>query len=241
AGLPRTGTTSLKAALEILGLKPCLHYADVMQETYPCTQSRRWKQALSLYGDEHKAARQALLRQIFEQGRYAATLAYPASVFVQDLVEIYPDTQVVHSIRSSTAVWKNSVDSAMRPVESGYSGRTLLALWTRLLKPSSLRPDLVAWGRRQFGAGYRDANNAQLYEGYNEFVKEVVPPERLLPDFESTAGWGPLCDLLGVPVPVDEHGEPIPYPRLNDRATMENRRKARVTRGLMYWAIVVGI
>jgi hypothetical protein len=33
AGLPRTGTTSLKAALEILGFGPCHHMFEIMKKS----------------------------------------------------------------------------------------------------------------------------------------------------------------------------------------------------------------
>ncbi|KXT13501.1 hypothetical protein AC579_2066 [Pseudocercospora musae] len=240
AGLPRTGTTSLKAALDILGCRPCLQYIDVMHETYPYPQWRLWKRALALYGNEHKSARQEILREIFERGRYAATLAYPAAIFVADLVEIFPDAKFVHCIRSSTEVWKQSVDTAMMPI-GATTARDWLATWTRLLKPKSLRPDLLNWGRRQFGAGYNDSDNAKCYERYNDFVKEMVPAERLLAGFEPTSGWGPLCEFLGMSVPMDKHGVPVPYPRTNDRVAMKMKRKYRVLKGLISWASVLGV
>ncbi|KXS94855.1 hypothetical protein AC578_8459 [Pseudocercospora eumusae] len=241
AGLPRTGTTSLHAALKILNLHPCLHYTLITQEFFPYPQWRRWKKALTLYGEQHKSTRQAILKEIFERGHYAATLAYPAAIFVEDFVEMFPEAKFIHTTRASTEVWKRSVDEGMRRPVRRDVVREWLAVWTRLLKPGSLRPDLVEWGRRQFGAGYCDVDNARLYECYNEFVKEVVPAGRLLADFDPGLGWGPLCEFLDMEVPVDELGVPVEYPRLNDRAAVEYERKRRVLKGFISWAVVLGV
>ncbi|KAL8303332.1 hypothetical protein RB597_005107 [Gaeumannomyces tritici] len=51
----------------------------------------------------------------------------------------------------------------------------------------------------------------ELLLNWNQRVKSLVPPEKLLV-MEIKDGWGPLCEFLGVPVP-DE-----PIPRANDSA-----------------------
>ena len=62
-----------------------------------------------------------------------------------------------------------------------------------------------------FGGRFEDRGYAiEVFEGWNEEVKERVPAERLLV-YEVREGWGPLCDFLGVAVP-----EGKPFPHLND-------------------------
>ena len=67
-------------------------------------------------------------------------------------------------------------------------------------------------------------------ERFGSWTAEViasVPPERLLV-FEVADGWGPLCEFLDVLEPD------MPFPRVNDRATMRRRfRRVRyLTRGV---------
>ena len=53
-------------------------------------------------------------------------------------------------------------------------------------------------------------------EAHIEYVKRVVPPERLF-FFDVKQGWGPLCEKLGVPVPE------IPFPKRNERKVLKGR------------------
>lgn len=244
AGLPRTGTTSLKRALHILNLKPCHHCIDVAAEAFPYTEARLWQRALALYGPENKSARQAVLRQIFSSGKYAAAVDYPAAIFVHDLAEMYPEAKFIHCVRSSREVWQRSVSVSTAPIQKSIV-MSLVGMWipNQLFKLRGLRQGLASWDRRRFGVSVNDEGNEIVYDGYARLVEEVVPPERLLKDFEPAMGWTPLCELLGLPLPRDEDGEVLPYPHLNDASAMKGRLRNWVRKGLTYWgiALVMGL
>ena len=53
--------------------------------------------------------------------------------------------------------------------------------------------------------------SVEFFEKWQEDVVSTVPKGRLLV-FDSTEGWGPLCNFLGVDVPEN------PYPKINSRA-----------------------
>ena len=96
AGLPRTGTCSLQGALQELGYTPCHHMmSDVIDDPFPYRKGRRW---LDVWRTRDLATRQAAIRAIFEDGGFNATVDFPPSVFVDDLVEIYPDAKVWNSL-----------------------------------------------------------------------------------------------------------------------------------------------
>lgn len=60
------------------------------------------------------------------------------------------------------------------------------------------------------------------FEAQYRAFRDAIPAERRL-EFRVQDGWGPLCEHLGVPVPMVEDeatGELVeaPFPRINDRA-----------------------
>ena len=86
AGFGRTGTTSLKAALEKLGFGPCYHMTEVF--AHP----------------EHEAVWSAAIRgepadwEGVLEG-YEATLDWPACSFYGELMERHPEVKVLLSVR----------------------------------------------------------------------------------------------------------------------------------------------
>jgi len=84
AGLARTGTMSLKIALEELGFGPCYHMTEVLKHP---KHIRLWD----------AAARGVNWREIFEG--YQATTDWPACIFYQELMNVYPDAKVLLTVR----------------------------------------------------------------------------------------------------------------------------------------------
>jgi hypothetical protein len=94
AGLPRTGTLSLKVALELLGLGPAHHMFDV-----PADPDRigLWEEAL---GGRRRWAK------IFDG--YHSAVGPPASGFWEELIRAYPNARVLLSVRDPES-WSRSV------------------------------------------------------------------------------------------------------------------------------------
>jgi hypothetical protein len=97
----------------------------------------------------------------------------------------------------------------------------------------------LSWDQRRLGAMLSGGDDdIALYERHNEFVRKVVPKDRLL-EFDPKMGFRPLCEFLGVPVPKDEDGKEIPYPNVNDAAQMKRGLNFVVSFGLMHWAVLL--
>ena len=90
-GLPRTGTLSLLTALEMLGFGPCYHYKSVVLDGFPYRDSRLWRQACKTANGE---VRRETVKQIYGRGGYKSAVDYPTSLFVEDLVRLYPNAKV---------------------------------------------------------------------------------------------------------------------------------------------------
>jgi hypothetical protein len=80
-----------------------------------------------------------------------------------------------------------------------------------------------------FFFGGKDGKSTEAYSRHNDWVRSVVPKEKLL-EFQPGHGWEPLCKFLQKPVPEGE------YPRLNDTAVMEQKLHGRLMKGLTEWA-----
>ena len=192
AGFGRTGTLSLKIALERLGFGPCHHMLEVL--AHP-TQALGWRAA----AEGEPVDWDALL------AGYGAAVDWPASHFWRELSHRYPDAKVVLTARDADA-WYESISATI--------GK--FAVGDQALPPDPLKRSVIEMGRflimeRTFGGRIGDPAHAKaVYRRHVEAVTDGLPPGRLLV-FDSTEGWTPLCRFLDRPVP----GEP--YPRSNSR------------------------
>lgn len=207
AGFGRTGTLSLKAALERLGFDRCHHMTEVL--AHP----------------ETAAIWQAATRgEAVDWGRlmagYKAAVDWPSCSFYRELMVAFPEARVILSVRDPER-WYESVRETIYALSTGFPW-WLSGLVPGVAAVSRLSRALV-WGRT-FGGRFEDRAHAlAVWHAHVAEVKATVPAERLLV-FEVSEGWGPLCEFLGVPIPD------APFPRLNDRALM--LRRVRVMRAV---------
>ncbi len=216
SGFGRTGTLSMKAALEELGYGPCYHMEEIMRRP---AHVDAWHDAAS--------GRPVDWPRLF--AGYDSAVDFPASVLYRELLEVFPDAKVVHTVRDADR-WYDST------FETIYQGRTLVPRWLlRLLPPLrrwSEMVDLLVWDRLFDGRFEDRAHAIEVYENWTAEVIASVPADRLLV-FDVAEGWEPLCDFLEVLQPG------APFPRVNDRASMLRRfRLVRIaTRSLPFLGV----
>ncbi len=209
AGFGRTGTASLKAALETLGFGPCYHMIEVF--SHP-EHADFWEAA---WRDE-PADWDGVL------GGYEATVDWPACTFYEELLERNPDAKVLLSVRDPER-WYESVSSTIynaRRITHGHPFFATAASVAGLFAPNAGRTtriiNTLVW-ENTFHAKFEDKEYAiGLFERHNEEVKRRVPSGKLLV-YDVKQGWKPLCEFLGVKLP-DE-----PTPHLNDSAGFRRR------------------
>ena len=176
AGLPRTGTFSLKQALEHLLGGPCCHMSAIPGQ--PFNLGRGWERA----GTGAEPDWPALLES------YIAAVDWPVSFSWRQLQTMDPQALVVLSVHDSAEAWWQSMDKTILR-------QALAPDWNR-------GRDLIVLLDRFTGARRWDvpAVLQAAYERHNAAVRETVPRDRLL-EWRSTDGWAPRCRALGVPVP----------------------------------------
>lgn len=187
AGLPRTGTTTLKAALGSLLGGRCYHMSEVFEHPEDVAG---WRAALD--GDTGR------LPELLDD--CVAAVDWPASAFWPELAALYPEAPIVLSLRDDGPTWWGSMDATI--MEYGHR--------RRLGSPEFLDMAFGLW-RKVFGELFDDPiRGAAAYDDHVAHVRATAPKERLV-EWNAKDGWGPLCEALGVPVPK----EPIPH--LNPR------------------------
>jgi hypothetical protein len=196
AGLPRTGTSSLKLALERLLGEPCYHMAEVFQH-------------LDHVPTWHAAVRGEAVDWQPVLGGYAAIVDWPGSFLWRQLAAAYPEALVLLSTRSDAATWLASARATVldNSPENKMEDDPSLPGFEAMLR------DLVP----AFEPNWRD-DGALLaaYDRHNDEVRRLVPPDRLV-EWQSGDGWEPLCKALRVAVP-DE-----PFPHVNTREEFHGR------------------
>ncbi len=206
AGLGRTGTRSLKAALEELGFARCYHMVEVFARP---DDARTWDAAVR---DE------AVNWDRLFAG-YRATVDVPSCLFYRELMEKYPEAKVILTVREPER-WYESTRQTI------YYARDAFPRWAAAFNPRmrAFRRMVNRLWDRMFQGRFEDRAFAiDVFNRHNEQVIRDVPAGRLLV-YEVSQGWGPLCEFLGVPVP-----EGKPFPHLNDAAEFRGRIE-RVTR-----------
>ena len=210
AGLGRTGTDSLRAALDRLGFGPCHHMRDLFARPHTIAG---WVHAA---GGEPVDWGQVL-------GGYRSAVDWPSVTFWRELVEAYPHARVVLTVREP-ATWYESVTNTIYRARFRGVDDMPPALWERFRAMPEMADQLALVERLvwegTFGGRFTDRRHAiEVYEAHIAAVRAYVPAGRLL-EFEVAQGWRPLCGFLGVPVP------PEGFPRLNTTAAFRARERA---------------
>jgi hypothetical protein len=191
AGMGRTGTKTLKFALERLGFGPGYHLNDLIGTPahWPF-----WEQV----ADGHRSD----FETFFDP--YESAVDAPAWRYFHVLSARYPAAKVVLTVRDQSQ-W---FESACATVLSDQVGATLAKA------PPPVPKIVNTIGLRGAGPKMRDRDYMmRWFDAHNADVRLTIPTERLLV-YEVSQGWAPLCGFLGVAVPDEA------FPHANHRAGM---------------------
>jgi hypothetical protein len=189
AGVGRTGTYSLKLALEQLGFGPCYHMEEVLKD--PGRQVPMWS----------AAARGTVDWQAILAG-YRSAVDWPAAAFWHELADAYPEAKVILTTRSAES-W---CDSYLETIHAFMSKR------------DEAPPHHQSWfemafavvAKSGFGGKTSRVDIIRAFEAHVDAVTRAIPAQRLLV-YEVKDGWQPLCTFLGKAPPA------VRFPRSNNR------------------------
>ena len=176
SGFGRTGTMSLKLALDQLGLGPCYH----MSEVFKNPAAPDW------WFEAAQNPAKADWTKIFNG--YKSTVDWPNATYYKELAAAYPNAKVVHTERDADE-WYASTQATIF-MDRGPPDPN---------NPFQRMLHKVVYDF--FDARTHDKDHViSVYTAHNAEVRAAIPPERLLV-YHVADGWGPLCEFFGVPVP----------------------------------------
>jgi hypothetical protein len=206
AGFGRTGTKSMKHALEQLGFGPCYHMFEVFQKP----------EGIPLW---HKAAFGQDIDWDELLGGYQSGVDWPVSHFWQPLSERYPDAKVLLTVRPADQWYTSMTNTIFSHLSGNEPEDEMRTQWKEMVDKIVLED---TFDNRPDDRAHCEA----VFERHTALVKDTIPADRLIV-YEVGSGWEPLCEGLGVPVPDG------PFPKTNttaefrgDRTAEEERKKA---------------
>lgn len=230
SGYGRTGTFSLKTALDELGYKT-YHMKEIVHASL-LSDVHVWKMEAETNCSDVDA-----MKELFDRGGWTAAVDFPSSMCWETLIKAYPAAKVIHTERESADKWWDSASSTIafmgtkfplnvvqRVVPFFIAHSAMVdSLWSFVTKKNvSVRDDGFPFiYKQQFIDGY-ESNNAR--------VREIVPSDRLLVQNHKN-GWTDLCTFLDKDVPE------LPYPHSNSRDEfVANIRKLSISISLAFLA-----
>ena len=191
AGFGRTGTKSIKLALEHLGLGLCHHMDDVFNNP---AQLSPWQAAAD--GEEID------WRDVF--AGYNSAIDWPSTHYWRELAESFPTSKVLLSVRPPDDWWASFSSTIKKLLEIRNNipdvyVRNVLDMAHKIITEQT------------FGGAMNDKSSVlSKYQERIDEVRRTIPAERLL-IFDVSEGWAPLCKFLNLPRPD------IDFPRSNSK------------------------
>jgi hypothetical protein len=209
AGMGRTGTTSLKLALETLLGGPCFHFLEYKSHPELMAPWRSLIETMPLRSDPDQFSTLPIARWESVMPGYVACVDEPASYYWRQLSEVFPEALVILSVRDTGSWW-----------------RSMVAI-ERHFEEEMKHPELITPERREFhefgdaiyphqAAGLSEEVETTFFEAHNRRVLEHAEKDakfrkRFLV-WRPQDGWKPLCKALDLPAPE------MPFPHENKSA-----------------------
>jgi hypothetical protein len=216
AGMGRTGTLSMKHALEMLGYHKTHHMFELMINP---PQLPYWKQLHQTRSTDFDT----LL------AGYTAIVDFPGALYYKELMKKYPDAKVILTARDPEK-WYKSVSDTIFNYPKGFE--KFMMQTVGMFKPEVKHIyNTIEYAKEAIWFGLFERRFADkqfaldIYNQWNDDVLRTVPKEKLLV-FNVQDGWEPLCAFLNKPVPDAS------FPRVNDTKEFNDRKKKMSTSGV---------
>jgi hypothetical protein len=196
-GMHRTGSMSVKTALERLGFGPCYHGLEALRRH---TDGDHWLAAFEAPGEVDWS-------MIF--AGYRSTLDWPTIHFWEQLAAAYPNAKILLTDRDPDQWWASHVSMFQLSAKLEQELTDEQRQWAQRSGFGRMQTALATVVSATFdGEVFDKAHCLRVFEQHYERVRRTVPAERLLV-YRVQDGWEPLCRFLGVDAPRE------PFPRVN--------------------------
>ncbi|CAB9508347.1 expressed unknown protein [Seminavis robusta] len=243
AGVGRTGTHSLQAALITLGYNKPFHMHEILDglvDADPWFELAANERATGMINNTLALK---MAQNVIDLG-YTATTDYPCCFLYSEFLELTNGKgKVILSVRSSPSDWKKSVldtigilslpffkpPFSFSPFFSQFAGVLVPWLWERTGVANLGQIDVPT----ESLIDYEDSMEA-AYTQWIKTIKKQVPPEQLL-IHHAKDGYPPLCKFLGIEkadCPKED------YPHIGDTQEMKQLIRTFEIVTEVFWPVV---
>ena len=191
AGWGRTGTRSLKYALEKLLGQPSYHMQNILLNK---KDAKIWHKSIFKHNQKFN------WEEIYEG--FGACLDFPSCNYFKELMKAYPDAKVILTTRDDQS-WIKSWNVLNNQVLKSFTFRFLARIpGTSFKLQKDIHNEMILGKNGAFKGAITDKDRMKMFNEWNQSVIKYVPEDRLLV-YQVKEGWGPLCNFLDVPMPSD--------------------------------------
>jgi hypothetical protein len=209
AGLGRTGTTSLKRALEILLGGPCFHFLEYESRPELMEPWRELVEEMPLRSDPDAFEDLTASRWEAVMPGYVACVDEPAAYYWKQLSRLFPEALVILSIRDNESWWSSMLAIEQHHEEELKHPERLTPERRRFLEfTDAIYPEWNDGMSKEIETNHFIAHNRRVVE----HAKQDESFRRRLLIWRAEDGWAPICRALDVPTPD------LPFPHENKRA-----------------------
>tara|TARA_Y100000590_G_scaffold410555_1_gene503728 strand:+ start:1029 stop:1754 length:726 start_codon:yes stop_codon:yes gene_type:complete len=189
AGWGRTGTRSLKYALEHITGKPSYHMQNILLNK---KDAKKWHNSIFLHNEKFN------WDDIYKG--YGACLDFPSCNYYKELMEAYPNAKVILTVRDAQS-WVKSWNVLNNQILKSFTFRFLAKIPKTSFKlQKDIHNKMILGPQGAFQGAISDEDRMKKFDEWNKSVIKYVPKERLLV-YQVSDGWGPLCKFLGAEIP----------------------------------------
>ena len=220
AGWGRTGTRSLKYALEYINKQPSYHMQNILLNKQ---DAKKWHDLIFNYKKNYD------WENIYKG--YGACLDFPSCNYYKELMEFYPDAKVILNLRDDKS-WVKSWNVLNNKILKSFTFRFIAKLPNTSFKlQKDIHNEMILGPRGAFQNSKTDEEKMKSFNEWNQSVIDNVPKDRLL-IYKASEGWEPICKFLNVDVPD------IPFPYKNKT---KNMGRMSIFINFMFIILVVAI
>ena len=188
AGWGRTGTRSLKYALQTLLKKPAYHMQNILLNK---KDAKLWQNIIFNEKDVD-------WEDVYNG--YGACLDFPSCNYYKELMKEYPDAKVILTIRDADS-WMKSWNALNREVLNSITFKLFSKIpGTSFYIQKKIHNEAILGERGMFKGNKSEKDIKNEFNNWNQSVIDYVPKDRLLV-YEIKDGWEPLCNFLNMPIP----------------------------------------
>lgn len=229
----------MQTALHQLGLHNCYHMSAVISNLP--LDADLWTKALEAKyaGKGDKWTREDWDRLL---GESQACVDLPSALFTLELAEAYPEAKIVVLNRDPEKWYDSVCETVYKAMQPDSLLGNLLSIYCAVLDDNHRAFIRLLTAMRKYAMPYDHGKEKEkaiewFHKRYQD-VRDAIPAHRRL-EFSVKDGFRPLCEYLGVPVPMIKDGKTgemveAPFPHVNDRASfvenMDTRNSTALSR-----------